>query len=141
MSNAISDVGVKLYLKGTTAYAQFLRVKAAPATGAAPEKLDTTTLDLPKQSSILGREGDTDLTFDYNYTETNFALALTAVTGEAKEFLLVYGDGSGVYIKGQAYTWIEPVGLNSVVTGKFMIAQEEITYRTSAQITALLAVV
>jgi hypothetical protein len=137
MSNAISDVGVKLYLKGTN-YGAFLSVKSAPATGAAPEKLDTTTLDLPKTSSILGREGDVDLTFDYNYTETNFALALTAVTGEAEEFLLVYGDGSGVYIKGQAATWIEPVGLNSVVTGKFMIAQEEIEYKTSAEITALL---
>lgn len=141
MSNAISDIGVKLYLKGTTAYTQFLRVKAAPATGAAREKLDATTLDQSKNSYILGREGDVDLTFDYNYTQANFALALTAATGEVEEFLLVYGDGSGAYIKGQASTWIEPVGLNSVVTGKFLIAQEEITYRTSAQITALLAVV
>lgn len=141
MSNAISDIGVKLYLKGTTAYAQFLKVKAAPATGAAKEKLDATTLDQPKNSYILGREGDVDLTFDYNYTQANFALALTAATGEVEEFLLVYGDGSGAYIKGQASTWIEPVGLNSIVTGKFLIAQEEITYKTSAEITALLAVV
>jgi len=141
MSNAISDIGVKLYLKGATAYAQFLKVKAAPATGAAKEKLDATTLDQPKNSYILGREGDVDLTFDYNYTQTNFALALTAATGQVEEFLLVYGDGSGAYIKGQASTWIEPVGLNSIVTGKFLIAQEEIAYKTSAEITALLAVV
>ncbi len=138
MTMAISDVGVRLYLKGATKYAQFLLIKSAPATGSAPEKLDSTTLEKAKATSILGREAETDLTFDYNYTATNFTLAQTAVTGEAKEFLLVYGDGSGVYIKGEAYTWVDAVGLNSVITGKFLIAQEEITPKTVAEITTLL---
>ena len=141
MTMAISDVGVRLYLKGATAYSQFLLIKSAPATGSAPEKLDSTTLEKAKATSILGREAETDLTFDYNYTATNFTLAQTAVTGQAEEFLLVYGDGSGVYIKGQAYTWVDAVGLNSVVTGKFMIAQEEITPKTVAEITTLLVII
>lgn len=140
MAIAISDVGTILHAKigEETAFSEFLRIIAAPATGAAPESLDSTELASPKTQSIKGRETTPDMEFDYNYTEDNFATAKTAVTGEVEEFLLIYGDGSGALIKGQASTWTDAVGRNSVVVGKFFINAESVENKTAVEVTDLL---
>ena len=138
--NAISDVGTQLYAKigVATTYTAFLKIKSAPATGGAPNELDMTVLSDVREKKLGGRLTTPSMEFDYNYTADNLALALTADTGEAEKFLIVYGDGTGVEITGIAKTWVDAVGLNAVVTGKFHITAEDVDNKTVAEVTALI---
>lgn len=138
---AISDVGTELFAKigVATTFTKLLDIVAAPATGSAPETIDVTVLSSPYTQSISGRLNIPAMEFDYNYTEANYVLAQTAVTGEPEEFLLVYGDGTGVKITGEASLWIEGVTKNSAIMGKLYITAQAIAYQTSTEVTALKA--
>jgi hypothetical protein len=136
---AISDVGTKLYGSTTGASASFtslVSVFGVPATGVAPERIDVTTLDLPRKSYIQGREDVPDMEFDYFYGETIFD-TLSDLTGDTHYFLIEYQDGSGVKIKGQSSTWIEPVQPNQAIQAKLSITPIEITYLGATALTAL----
>lgn len=138
---AISDVGTILFAKigEDLEFTEFLRVTAVPATGSAPESLDVTELASPKEQRIKGRETQPDMEFDYNYTAENFAKAKTAVTGDIESFLIIYGDGAGVQIDGEATTWVDSVGRNSAVIGKFFITAQDIQDKTASEVTALIS--
>lgn len=136
---AISDVGTELFAKlgVATKHTKLLDIVAAPATGSAPDSLEATVLSSPKTQNIMGRQNTPDMEFDYNYTEQNFAAAQSAVTGETEEFLLIYQDGSGALIEGQATTWVEGVSRNSVLVGKLHITAQNIAFKTKTEVTAL----
>lgn len=115
---AISDVGTKLYAEGTTPgkYEMLVKIKSAPATGSAPKSIDTTTLDSPYSTSIPDRPETPAYDFKYNYTDTDFTAVQAAVSLTVdKNYLIVYGDGSGEKFTGRGSTWIDAVDVGKVI--------------------------
>lgn len=137
--NAQSDVGIVLAHSATNAaasYTKLIDVTAIPATGAAQAKLESTVLSSPKKQYIPDREDLPDLEFTYNYLATDFA-TVEAVCNSEEYFMIIYGDGSGAVIFGEANTWIDAVSRGSVVSAKMNVVPQSIEYKTAAEVTAL----
>ena len=127
---AITDIGTQLYMlkEGSLQYTKLVDIVSAPATGGSPTTLEGTVLVSKRVQKKQGRLDTPDMEFGFNYTEENLALAQAAETGQVEQFLLIYGDGSGVKIEGQAVVWVESVDRNSIVEGRIAIAAEDVEY-------------
>lgn len=115
---AISDVGTKLYAEGTTPgkYEMLVKISSAPATGSAPKSIDTTTLDSAYSTSIPDRPETPGYEFKYFYTDADYTEVQTAISLTAdKNYLIVYGDGSGEKFTGRGSTWVEAVTAGKAV--------------------------
>lgn len=138
---AQSDIGIELWASATGAsasYEKLVDVTNVPATGAAQAKLEATVLSSKKKQYIADRADLPDLEFTYNYTEDNFT-AVDAVVDQDYFFMLVYGDGSGAIIEGEANTWVDAVARGSVVEAKLNVVPQSIEYATALEVTALKA--
>lgn len=137
--NAQSDVGIELWHSSTGTSASFTKlidVTAIPATGSAQAKLESTVLAAKKKQYIADREDLPDLEFTYNYTIDNFE-DVEAVCNAEHYFMIVYGDGSGVVIFGEANTWIDAVGRGQVIEAKMNVVPQSINFKDDAEVTAL----
>lgn len=115
---AISDAGTKLCKFDSTAkkYVPLVSITTAPATGAAPATIDVTALDSEAKQYILDRPDTPAFEFEYNYTAENYKTVTAEVDGKtAKQYLLVYSDGSGVKFDGIGATWIKEVAAGAAV--------------------------
>lgn len=137
---AISDVGTLLYSKigNASTYTKLLSVISAPAMGSAGGNLEVTVLDSTTKQYIPDRPDVPDQDFNYNYTEANYTLALTACTGNEEDFLVTFQDGSGYLIAGIAQTWINEVGRGASVEATLHIVANSITWKTAVQVLALI---
>lgn len=137
--NAQSDVGIELWASATGAaasFSKFLDVTSIPATGSAQSKIETTVLSSSKKQYIADREDLPDLEFTYNYIATDFA-DVVAVCNEEHYFMIVYGDGSGAVIHGEANTWTDAVGRGQAVEAKLNVVPQSIDFKTAVEVTAL----
>lgn len=137
--NAQNDIGIELWDSATGASASFSKlidITAIPATGSAQSKLESTVLSSAKKQYIPDREDLPDLEFTYNYIATNFA-DVEAVANAEHYFMIVYGDGSGAVIFGEANTWVDAVSRGQVVEAKMNVVPQSIDFKTSAEVTAL----
>lgn len=136
---AQSDVGIELYHSTSlaTPFTKLIDVTAVPATGAAQAKLEATVLSSPKKQYIADREDLPDLEFTFNMTATNYE-AVEAVVNTQHYFLIIYGEGNGALIYGEANVWVDAVGRGSVVQAKLNVVPESIEYKTVAEVTAYL---
>ena len=133
------DIGTKLFASATgltASFSKLLAVTAVPATGTMPSKIAITTLEDTANKYRKGREELPDLEFSFPHNDANMTTALN-VAGDTHYFLIIYEDGSGVYIKGEASVWVDAVGMDQMVVGKIGIIPEEIDYKTIAEVTAL----
>lgn len=139
---AISDVGTKLYAEGTTAgkYSVLVSIKSAPATGSAPKSLDTTTLDSLYTTGIPDRPETPEYKFTYNYTETDYEKVLAAVSLTTdKNYLIVYGDGSGEKFTGRGSTWKEEVSVGKIVEAGLSFAVSSHDHVKATDVTTMIA--
>lgn len=138
---AISDVGTTLYarLGSATKFTKLLSITSAPAMGSAGGTLEVTVLDSATKQFIPDRVETPDQDFNYNYTEANFTLALSACNDASPEFLVVFQDGSGYTIEGSAQTWINEVGRGAGIEATLHIVASAIDWRTSAEVLATIA--
>lgn len=137
--NAQSDVGIELWASSTGGSASFEKlvdVTSVPATGSPQAKIESTVLSAKKKQYIPDREDLPDMEFTYNFTEDNFA-DVFAVCDEEYYFMIVYGDGSGAVIFGEANTWVDGVGRSQAVEAKMNVVPQEVEHKTSAEVTAL----
>lgn len=136
---AQSDVGIELYHSTSllSTFTKLIDVTAVPATGAAQAKLEATVLSSPKKQYIADREDLPDLEFTFNMTAANYE-AVEAIANTQHYFLIVYGEGNGALIYGEANVWTDAVGRGSVVQGKMNVVPESIEYKTVAEVTAYL---
>ncbi len=142
MNNRIaqSDVGTSLYVKGSNSkYAELIDIISAPAQGSAGGTIEVTTLKSAVKQYIPDRPDVPEQDFGYNYTEENYTSANGVCDGEAHEFLVKFQDGSGYVITGTAQTWINEVGRASAVEATLHIVATSVVWKTSAEVTALLA--
>lgn len=139
---AITDVGTKLYAKGLTTYEELVSIISAPATGSAAGTIEDTTLDSPNKTFELDRPELPKMEFKYNYTEVDFTKVTAAISlTVAKDYLIVYQDGSGVKFTGKGNQWIEAVGRGSVVEAGINFALSSLEVIAALAVTTLLAVV
>ncbi len=136
---AQSDVGIELYAKGETNFEAFLDITSVPAQGSAGGNIEVTVLKSAIKQYIADRPDTPDQDFNYNYTEGNFTKAQEKCDGIDHEFLVKFQDGTGYVIKGTAQTWINEIGRGSAVEATLHIVASNITWKTSEEVTALLA--
>lgn len=139
---AISDVGTKLYAEGSTPgkYAMLVKISSAPATGAAPKSLDATCLDDEYTKSIPDRPETPSYEFEYNYNDTDYTSVQTAVSLTAdKNYLIVYGDGSGEKFTGRGSTWTKEVSVGKVVKAGLAFAVSSHEHIAPTAVTTMIA--
>lgn len=136
---AQSDVGTELYVNNGTKYESFLEITSAPAQGSAGGTIEVTTLKSAIKQYIADRPDTPDQDFNYNYTEANFTKAQEKCDGAEHEFLVKFQDGTGYVIKGTAQTWINEVSRGSAVEATLHIVANSITWKTSTEVTSLVA--
>lgn len=137
--NAQSDIGIELWHSATGTSASFdklVSVTSIPATGSAKAKLESTVLDSGDKQYIPDRADLPDMEFTYNYTASNFEDVETVCDVE-HYFMIVYGDGSGAVIFGEANTWVDAVSRGQVVEAKMNVVPQSITFKTASEVTAL----
>lgn len=144
----ITDIGTKLYWKKPAsgegegevpaAWEEVVAIIAAPATGSAPNLLEATVLSSTTTQNLKGRLTLPDMEFGFNYTEANYKKAQAVATGEVEEFAILFGDESGFKITGEATTWTESIGRNSVVEGRLHIAAQKVEFKDASEMDTLL---
>jgi len=133
------DIGTELWASATGSAGSFTKlvsVTSVPATGTMPSKIAITALDDTANKYRKGRTELPDLEFSFPHNSANLALVV-ATEGATHYFLIIYEDGSGVYIKGESSVWVDSVGLDQMVVGKLGIIAEEIENKTTLEVTAL----
>lgn len=118
MSTAVSDYKTYLYVEGTTQgkYHKLVDIKSAPATGAAPKNLDTTTCSDAQTTAIPDRPDTPAMEFSYNYNKTDFQAVVAAVSLTTdKKFMIVYQDNSGFQFPARGATFVKEVSVGKVV--------------------------
>ena len=101
--------------KGTAKFTELVEIKDTPDTGSDPEQIDVTTLKRKTKAYVEGR------------------------TDNIHDFLVKYPDGTGTTIKGSAKTRINGISLNSAIEATLIITPVDIDFKTSTEVTALLA--
>jgi hypothetical protein len=140
MAIAQSDVGIELWASATGSAASFTKlvdVISIPATGSPQGKIEVTVLSSSKKQYIADREDLPDMEFGFNNTASNLTAVQAVCNIEDYNFLIVYGDGSGALIEGEANTWIDAVGRGQAVEGRLNIVPISIDLQTAVQVTAL----
>ena len=137
-----SDIGIMLYAKasGANTYTELVEIKDVPESGADPEQIEVTTLKRGRRAYVAGRQDSPTQSFTFNYTEANYFTKLTPLADGTTihEFVVRFQDGTGKYIKGSCVIRKNAVSLDSAVEGTLVITPEEISDKTSAQVTALI---
>lgn len=140
---AISDVGTKLYAEGTTTgkYEMLVKITSAPATGSAPKSIDTTTLDSPYSTSIPDRPDTPAYEFKYLYTEADFETVQAAISLTTdKNYLIVYGDGSGEKFTGRGSTWVESISAGKAVEAGLSFSVSSHDHAKATDVATMIAV-
>ena len=114
-----------------TVYTKLIDITNYPDLGGTPSKLDTTTLSAEKfKTSILGLQEMPDLTFEANYTDTDYS-TLDAMTG-VQFFELEFSNGGSFKWKGELSVYAVGAGVDEV--RKMMItlsAETEMVFTAS----------
>lgn len=79
--------------------------------------------------------------FTYNRTAEKYDKVLTICDGAVHEFLVVFSDGTGTYIKGTAQTWKNEFSAGSAQEATLHIVATEIVDKTATDVEAMLPTV
>ena len=127
-----------MYVKKTNAFEELIEIKSVPASGTDPETLEVTTLKDVRKAYIAGRQDSPQQAFTFNRTAQNYEKAKAICDGTEKEFLVVFSDGTGTWIKGVANVYKNEVTVNSVQEGTLTITTSDIQDKTASEVTTLL---
>lgn len=119
---AHSDLGCMLFCKDGEKYKYLVPVRAVPATHSAPGTIEVTEMDSPVKQYIADRPDVPAYEFDYNYTAAKYAAVKAKADGKTvHDYLITYGDKSGVKFKGTGFTWRDAVSTGGEIKGKLSI--------------------
>lgn len=116
---AVSTYPVKLMYdsgSGTPTWTKVCDIKKFPDLGAAPEKIETTTLSDAQKTYIAGIQDTKQLEFPANYTKTDYA-TINGLTG-SKKFQVWFGETGtdGKYqFEGTIMAYINGAGVSEAV--------------------------
>ena len=127
-----SSIGIKLSVDGK----EIAGLTDIPDMGAAPEKLDVTTLADEYRQYINGVKdfGDLEFTFIYESGADGNYAQLAAMEGQGvKECIVTFPDNATFTFSGDIAVRIVGVGVNAVITFIMSVAlQSEIVYGKQA---------
>lgn len=135
---AFSDIGTKLYVKNADTYEKLVGIKSVPASGGEPSTLDATELESERNQYIPDRTDSPNQTFTYNRTEEKYEAVKAVCDGEEHEFLVVFKDGAGTYIRGTAVTYKNEVSKGSVLEATLVITPTDIQDKKISEVSALI---
>lgn len=87
---------------------------------------------------IMGRQDSPAQSFTFNRTATNYEAVKAICDGTEKEFMVVFSDGTGTYIKGQASVYKNELGVNAVQEATLTITAIDIQDKTASEVTTLI---
>lgn len=129
-----------MYVKGETEYEWLIPIKSVPASGAEGGTIEVTELDSEVKQYINDRKDIPSQDFTYNRTAEKYEAVSAICDGKPHEFLIVFSDGTGTYVKGTAQTWKNDFTAGSAQEATLHIVATNIEDKTKTQVTALLPV-
>lgn len=121
-NRAISDIAAALFVKrgGDTKYHLWLTLTNIPATGSAPDTLDTTVTTARTKTSTPGRQDPGQKECTYMAHRDNFEI-LKKDNRKLLDFLQVNPDGTGFKFQGRVTSYQDEISVGSNLTGKAVI--------------------
>ena len=121
-NRAISDIASALFVKrgGESKYHLWLPLTNIPATGSAPETIDTTVTTSRVKTSTAGRQDPGQKECTYMAHRDNFEI-LKNDHRKTLDFLQVNPDGTGYKFQGIVSSYQDEVAVGGNLTGKAVI--------------------
>ena len=125
-------------MKEDSKYKVLVPIKDVPDSGAEGGTIEVTELDSEVKQYIEDRQDTPAQDFTYNRTASKYEAVKAVCDGEAHEFLVVFSDGTGTYIKGTAQTWKKGFSAGNAQEATLHIVATDIADKTEAEVSTLL---
>ena len=121
-TRAMTDIGSAIFVKraGQTKYSLWLAVTNIPATGSAPEQVETTVTTSRKKTYTYGRQDNPQKECTFYAHRDNFNILKNAVNKE-KEFLQINPDGTGWKFNGYVSFYQNEVSVGNNIEATYTI--------------------
>lgn len=113
-------------------------IKDVPDSGAEGGTIEVTELDSAVKQYIEDRQDTPAQDFTYNRTASKYEAVKNICDGNEHEFLVVFSDGTGTYIKGTAQTWKKGFSAGNAQEATLHIVATNIEDKTATEVNALL---
>ena len=119
---AYSDIGSAIFVKraGQSKYSLWLCVTNVPATGSAPDTLETTVTTSRSKNYVFGRKDNAQKECTFMAHRDNFMI-LKGDYNKKLDFLQVNPDGTGWKFQGYVSFYQDEISLGGALTGKAVI--------------------
>ena len=119
---AYSDIGSAIFVKrsGAEKYSLWLTVNNIPATGSAPDQIETTVTTSRSKNYVFGRKDNGQKECTFMAHRDNFMI-LKKDYNKKLDFLQVNPDGTGWKFQGYVSMYQDEVTLGAALTGKAVI--------------------
>ena len=119
---AMTDIGAAIFVKrgGATKYSLWLATTNIPATGSAPEQVETTVNTSRKKTYTYGRQDNPQKECTFMAHRNNFEI-LKGDYNKQLDFLQVNPDGTGWKFTGFVSFYQDEVSVGSNLTGQAVI--------------------
>lgn len=121
-TRAMTDIGSAIFVKraGQAKYSLWLAVTNIPATGSAPETVETTVTTSRKKTYTFGRQDNPQKECTFMAHRNNFKV-LEGDYNKQLDFLQVNPDGTGWAFQGFVSFYQDEITVGSNLTGKAVI--------------------
>ena len=121
-TRAMTDIGAAIFTKraGQSKYSLWLCVTNIPATGSAPEQVETTVTTSRKKTYTYGRQDNAQKECTFMAHRNNFKI-LKNDYNKQLDFLQINPDGTGWKFQGYVSFYQDEVAVGSNLTGKAVI--------------------
>lgn len=121
-TRAMTDIGSAIFVKraGQSKYSLWLAVTNIPATGSAPETVETTVTTSRKKTYTFGRQDNPQKECTFMAHRNNFKV-LEADYNKQLDFLQINPDGTGWAFQGFVSFYQDEISTGSNLTGKAVI--------------------
>jgi hypothetical protein len=121
-TRAMTDIGAAIFAKraGESKYSLWLAVTNIPATGTAPETVETTVTTSRKKTYTFGRQDNPQKECTFMAHRDNFEI-LRGDYNKKLDFLQINPDGTGWKFQGFVSFYQDEVSVGGNITGKAVI--------------------
>lgn len=121
-TRAMTDIGAAIFVKrgGATKYSLWLATTNIPATGSAPEQVETTVNTSRKKTYTYGRQDTPQKECTFMAHRDNFEI-LKGDYNKQLDFLQINPDGTGWKFSGFVSFYQDEISVGSNLTGKAVI--------------------
>lgn len=121
-TRAMTDIGAAIFAKraGQSKYSLWLPVTNIPATGSAPEQVETTVTTSRKKTYTFGRQDNAQKECTFMAHRNNFKV-LKNDYNKQLDFLQINPDGTGWKFQGFVSFYQDEISVGSNLTGKAVI--------------------